>query len=94
MTRAVILAHRLGAGPEVVLVKGEHPGLHWGVGFGLPGVTVHASDALSPRTGRAGQAGAGAVAADGRASGVRRPHVPPADRPPPTASSSSLRATQ
>lgn len=63
MTRAVILAHRLGAGPEVVLVKGEHPGLHWGVGFGLPGVTVHASDALSPRTGRAGQAGAGAVAA-------------------------------
>lgn len=63
MTRAVLLAHRLGPLPEVVLVRGEHPGLHWGVGFGLPGATVHTSDALAPRTGRAGQAGSGPVAA-------------------------------
>lgn len=63
MTRAVLLAHRLGPSPEVVLVRGEHPGLHWGHGFGLPGASVHPSDALAQRTGRAGQAGSGPVAA-------------------------------
>ncbi|MBK6578205.1 MAG: MBL fold metallo-hydrolase [Sandaracinaceae bacterium] len=63
MTRALLLAHHLGPSAEVVLVEGEHPGLHWGTGFGLPGVTVHASDALAPRRGEPGQAGAGAVAA-------------------------------
>lgn len=63
MTRALLLAHHLGPSAEVVLVEGEHPGLHWGTGFGLPGSTLHPSDALAPRRGGIGQSGAGTVAA-------------------------------